>query len=73
MKEGTLFSFITAFIAERRQTKLEAFDKEAAKRSDIDSATLAAERQELELRYEPKAWLTDAAKRWLLSPMTPVN
>lgn len=63
MKEGTLFSFITAFIAERRQTKLEAFDKEAAKRSDIDSATLAAERRELELRYEPKAWLTDAAKR----------
>lgn len=62
MKEGTLFSFITAFIAGRRQTKLEAFDKAAAKRSE-DSATLAAERRELELRYEPKAWLTDAAKR----------
>ena len=43
MKEGTLFSFITAFIAGRRQTKLEAFDKEAAKRSDTDSATLAAD------------------------------
>ncbi|MBE4943099.1 MULTISPECIES: type I-F CRISPR-associated protein Csy1 [unclassified Enterobacter cloacae complex] len=63
MKEGTLFSFITAFIAGRRQTKLEAFDKEAAKRSDTDSATLAAERRDIELRYEPKAWLTDAAKR----------
>ncbi|ELE9235504.1 type I-F CRISPR-associated protein Csy1 [Enterobacter kobei] len=62
MKEGTLFSFITAFIAGRRQAKLEAFDKAAAKRSE-DSATLAAERRELERRYEPKAWLTDAAKR----------
>ncbi|HCM9354952.1 TPA: type I-F CRISPR-associated protein Csy1 [Enterobacter kobei] len=62
MKEGTLFSFITAFIAGRRKAKLEAFDKAAAKRSE-DSATLAAERRELERRYEPKAWLTDAAKR----------
>jgi CRISPR-associated protein Csy1 len=58
-----LSAFIAEYIAGRRQTKLEAFDKEAAKRSDEDSATLAAERRELELRYEPKAWLTDAAKR----------
>lgn len=63
MKEGDLFSFLSTYIAGRRQTKLEAFDKEAAKRSAEDSATLAAERRELELRYEPKAWLTDAAKR----------
>ncbi|EMM7216208.1 type I-F CRISPR-associated protein Csy1 [Enterobacter bugandensis] len=63
MKEGDLVSFLSTYIAGRRQTKLEAFDKEAAKRSDTDSATLAAERRELELRYEPKAWLTDAAKR----------
>ncbi|HGN8721901.1 type I-F CRISPR-associated protein Csy1 [uncultured Enterobacter sp.] len=63
MKEGDLFSFLSTYIAGRRQTKLEAFDKEAAKRSDTDSATLAAERRDLELRYEPKAWLTDAAKR----------
>ncbi|QMR77377.1 type I-F CRISPR-associated protein Csy1 [Enterobacter sp. RHBSTW-00175] len=63
MSEGALFSFISAYIAGRRQAKLEAFDKGAAKRSDEDSATLAAERRELERRYEPKAWLTDAAKR----------
>ncbi|MBS3047719.1 type I-F CRISPR-associated protein Csy1 [Enterobacter mori] len=63
MKEGDLFSFLSTYIAGRRQAKLEAFDKEAAKRSDTDSATLAAERRDIELRYEPKAWLTDAAKR----------
>ena len=63
MSGEALSAFIAEYIAGRRQTKLEAFDKEAAKRSDTDSATLAAERRELELRYEPKAWLTDAAKR----------
>ncbi|MBE3176689.1 type I-F CRISPR-associated protein Csy1 [Enterobacter cloacae complex sp. P3B] len=63
MSVEALSVFIAEYIAGRRQTKLEAFDKEAAKRSDTDSATLAAERRELELRYEPKAWLTDAAKR----------
>lgn len=63
MSVEALSAFIAEYIAGRRQTKLEAFDKEAAKRSDKDSATLAAERRELELRYEPKAWLTDAAKR----------
>ena len=63
MSVEALSAFIAEYIAGRRQTKLEAFDKEAAKRSDTDSATLAAERRELELRYEPRAWLTDAAKR----------
>jgi CRISPR type I-F/YPEST-associated protein Csy1 len=63
MKEGDLVSFLSTYIAGRRQTKLEAFDKEAAKRSAEESATIAAERRDLELRYEPKAWLTDAAKR----------
>lgn len=63
MSVEALSAFIAEYIAGRRQTKLEAFDKEAAKRSVIDSATLAAERRELELRYEPQAWLTDAAKR----------
>lgn len=55
--------FITQYIAERRQKKLEAFDKEAAKRGAEDSAALAQERYELAHRYEPKNWLTDAAKR----------
>ena len=63
MDEGALIAALRNYIAGRRQAKLEAFDKAAAKRSDADSATLAAERRELELRYEPKAWLTDAAKR----------
>ncbi|MGX5025784.1 type I-F CRISPR-associated protein Csy1 [Enterobacter asburiae] len=63
MSVEALSAFIAEYIAGRRQTKLEACDKEAAKRSDTDSATLAAERRALELRYEPKAWLTDAAKR----------
>ncbi|EOY5728212.1 type I-F CRISPR-associated protein Csy1 [Enterobacter bugandensis] len=63
MSVEALSVFIAEYIAGRRQTKLEAFDKEAAKRSDTDSATLAAERRDLELRYEPRAWLTDAAKR----------
>lgn len=63
MSVEALSAFIAEYIAGRRQTKLEAFDKEAAKRSEVDNATLAAERRELELRYEPKAWLTDVAKR----------
>lgn len=63
MSVEALSAFISDYIAGRRQTKLEAFDKEAAKRSDADNAAIAAERRELELRYEPKAWLTDAAKR----------
>lgn len=63
MGQSSLTESIRYYIAGRRQTKLEAFDKEAAKRSDADNAAIAAERRELELRYEPKAWLTDAAKR----------
>lgn len=63
MSEATLTAFVAEYIAGRRQTKLEAFDKETTKRSDIDINALAAERCELELRYEPAAWLTDAAKR----------
>lgn len=63
MSVEALSDFIAEYIAGRRQTKLEAFDKEAAKRSQAESTTLAVERRELERRYEPKAWLTDAAKR----------
>lgn len=63
MSQGQVIHYIAEYIAGRRQTKLEAFDKEATKRSDIDINALAAERCELELRYEPAAWLTDAAKR----------
>lgn len=63
MFQGQVIHHIAEYIAGRRQTKLEAFDKEAAKRNDADIYALAVERRELELRYEPAAWLTDAAKR----------
>ena len=63
MSVEALSDFISEYIAGRRQTKLEAFDKEAAKRSEAESTTIAVDRRELERRYEPKAWLTDAAKR----------
>lgn len=63
MSVEALSAFIAEYIAGRRQTKLEAFDKKAASRSVEDSATIAAERRELERRFEPEVWLTDAAKR----------
>ncbi|WP_313668441.1 type I-F CRISPR-associated protein Csy1 [Atlantibacter sp.] len=63
MQKKLLPAFIADYIAARRQAKLEAFEKEAAKRSDADSVTIAAERREFEIRYEPKMWLTDAARR----------
>ena len=63
MSVEALTAFIADYIAGRRQTKLEAFDKKAAKSSGEDSTSLAAERHELELSYEPKTWLTAAAKR----------
>lgn len=63
MLQGNLCTFIAEYIAARRQTKLEAFDKEAAKRDEADRAALAGERRELELRYELQTWLTDAARR----------
>lgn len=63
MSVEALAAFIAEYIAGRRQAKLEAFDKDAAKRAAADRVALAAERRELELRYEPRAWLTDAARR----------
>lgn len=63
MSVEALTAFIAEYIAARRQAKLEAFDKDAAKRDAADRVALAAERRELELRYEPQTWLTDAARR----------
>ncbi|MEZ6875397.1 type I-F CRISPR-associated protein Csy1 [Enterobacter sp. KBR-315C3_2022] len=63
MSVEALAAFIAEYIAGRRRAKLEAFDKEAAKRDAADRVALASERRELELRYEPRAWLTDAARR----------
>ena len=63
MSVEKLTAFIADYIVGRRQAKLETFEKEAAKRSDADSVTIAAERRELEIKYEPEVWLTTAAKK----------
>ncbi|EQA5722037.1 type I-F CRISPR-associated protein Csy1 [Cronobacter dublinensis] len=66
MSQGALTAFIADYIATRRQSKLEQFDKDAAKRlaaGERDEATLLQERCELETRYETRHWLTDAASR----------
>ncbi|POT57949.1 type I-F CRISPR-associated protein Csy1 [Citrobacter amalonaticus] len=65
MTTEALTQFIIQYIASRRQTKLEAFDKEAAKRlaQGDDTSLVAQERQALEARYQPQNWLTEAARR----------
>ncbi|EOW1855539.1 type I-F CRISPR-associated protein Csy1 [Escherichia coli] len=65
MEKTALIQFITDYIASRRQPKIDAFEKEAAKRLEQgdDASAIAQERQELEARYLPRNWLTDAAKR----------
>lgn len=65
MSQKGLVTFIVDYIAGRRQTKLDAFDKNMAKRlaAGEQEADLLSERRELELRYETRAWLTDAASR----------
>ena len=65
MEKTALIQFITDYIASRRQPKIDAFEKEAAKRLEQgdDASVIALERQELEARYLPRNWLTDAAKR----------
>lgn len=72
MDENSLVWFIQNYISERRQAKLEALDKDAAKKlasltldAEIQVQTLAQaeERADIEARYKPQAWLTDAARR----------
>lgn len=65
MTTEALTQFINDYIASRRQPKLDAFEKEAAKRlaQGEDASTVARERQELDARYQPGNWLTDAARR----------
>lgn len=66
MAQEEITDFIAAYIAQRRQVKLEAFDKEATKRLAAklsDEQSIAEERRELALRYETRHWLTDAANR----------
>ena len=70
--ENALSQFICTYIESRKQSKLEAFDKDAEKQlAALTSADAIAsaqqklreQRQELEKRYEVRNWLTDAASR----------
>lgn len=65
MTTEALTHFIIDYIASRKQPKLDAFEKEAAKRlaQGEDAGAIAQERQELEVKYQPRNWLTDAARR----------
>ncbi|RKQ41017.1 type I-F CRISPR-associated protein Csy1 [Enterobacter sp. R1(2018)] len=60
-----LSAFVDLYVAGRRQAKLDVFDKAKLKRlaEGEDESQLLEERRELELRYETRAWLTDAANR----------
>lgn len=70
LHEG-LTEFIISYIAERRQAKLDSFDKNTVKRLSAVTederpeleVKISQDRYELERRYETRAWLTDAAKR----------
>ncbi|WP_350304443.1 type I-F CRISPR-associated protein Csy1 [Photorhabdus viridis] len=72
MNENGLSRFIIDYIESRKQSKLEAFDKEAekklAKLISVEDITLvkqelAEQRKELEKHYEVRNWLDDAANR----------
>lgn len=65
MSQKGLVTFIVDYIAGRRQTKLDVFDKDMVKRraTGEQETDLLNERRELELRYDTRAWLTDAASR----------
>jgi CRISPR-associated protein Csy1 len=72
MDETSLAWFIQHYINERRQARLDAFDKDAAKQlanetSDSEQQALkfklAEERADIDARFKPQAWLTDAARR----------
>lgn len=72
MEINGLSQFITGYIAQRKQPKLDAFEKEAEKRraglrepdeESVLEQQLFEERRELEKRYEVRNWLTDAAAR----------
>ncbi|WP_226067439.1 type I-F CRISPR-associated protein Csy1 [Dickeya zeae] len=71
MSSGGLQAFILSYIETRKQAKLDAFDKAADKqRAALSGEALAAaevailqQRREIELAYEVRTWLTDAASR----------
>ncbi|WP_233960335.1 type I-F CRISPR-associated protein Csy1 [Pectobacterium versatile] len=71
MAENRLTQFIVSYVTNRKQAKLDAFDKEAEKkRATLSGEALAEEelelaekRREIEQKHEVRAWLTDAASR----------
>ncbi|OCA54163.1 type I-F CRISPR-associated protein Csy1 [Photorhabdus namnaonensis] len=72
MNENGLSRFIVDYIESRKQSKLEAFDKEAekklAKLTSMEDITLAKQelaekRKEWEEHYEVRNWLDDAVNR----------
>lgn len=72
MELNGLSAQIAEYIVRRAEAKLEKFDKEAVKQSqaannELAAARLEAEhnsgRSELDSKYEPANWLTDAAQR----------
>lgn len=66
MEDTDIAAFIRDYIASRKRAKLEAFDKEAAKRlaaGNKQATELEQERYELEQRFIPQHWLSDAAAR----------
>ncbi|MBA0184295.1 type I-F CRISPR-associated protein Csy1 [Pectobacterium versatile] len=71
MSGEKLKAFILSYINNRKQAKLDAFDKEAEKkRATLSGEALAEEelelaekRREIEQKHEVRAWLTDAASR----------
>ncbi len=71
METHGLSQFITGYIHDRCQLKLEAFNKAADKQLSAASAEeksgleqqLFEQRRELEKKYEVRTWLTDAAAR----------
>ncbi|WP_159282075.1 type I-F CRISPR-associated protein Csy1 [Rahnella variigena] len=71
METHGLSQFITGYIHDRCQLKLEAFNKAADKQISAASAEekagleqqLFEQRRELEKKYEVRTWLTDAAAR----------
>ncbi|ATZ95750.1 type I-F CRISPR-associated protein Csy1 [Dickeya fangzhongdai] len=71
MEESELRQFIVSYIENRKQAKLDAFDKAADKqRAALSGEALAAaeltlvqKRRKIEHAYEVRTWLTDAASK----------
>ncbi|ACX89392.1 CRISPR-associated protein, Csy1 family [Pectobacterium parmentieri WPP163] len=71
MEDNRLTQFIVSYINNRKQAKLDVFDKDAEKkRAALSGETLAVTelelaqvRREIEQKHEVQNWLTDAASR----------